>query len=79
MRVSSIEFSWGNISQDARGWVCRVWFQVATANQFTDETHLAFAGARWRWLAYWRAMRNAKKLHSLLAAKRGERAAMGWR
>ena len=78
MQPFSIDFSRGNISQTARGWVCRVWFKVETAAQFTEETHQAHGSSRWRWLAYWRAMRAARILHNRLAAKPSDRAAVGW-
>ncbi len=78
MRISSIEFDRGNVSQNTRGWVCRIWFKVATTDQFTDETHQAFAGSRWWLLAFWKARREAKKLYANIAATPGAREALGW-
>lgn len=78
MKAFCIEFDRINNGPQAGGWLCRVWFKVATTNQFTDETHQAFAGSRWWFLAYWRAMREAKALYARLAAKAGDRESLGW-
>jgi hypothetical protein len=78
MKVFSVDFSKGYIGQNTRGWVCRVYFKTATTRQFTDETHQAHAGSRFALLALWKAWRAAKALHATLAAKPGERGAIGW-
>lgn len=60
------------------GWLCSVIVTICTARQFTDEQHQVDAGGRWRWLAFWRAMRAARALEREIGAKRGERAKLGW-
>lgn len=78
MKVFSVDFAKGNVSQNQRGWVCRVWFKVETVNQFTEETHLAFASSRWAFWAFLKAYWFAIRLHATLAASKAERSAVGW-
>jgi hypothetical protein len=73
MRIRNIE-----ISRMQVGWYAEILIRVTTSHQFTDEEHACEAsGSSW-WLALYRALRVARRVHRQFSAKPGERAAKGW-
>jgi hypothetical protein len=75
MRITEIEI--GRRAQ-AGGWVCKIWFDLTTAKQFSDERHMVEEFGRYWWSSLWNTWRAAKKSESLFKAKPGERSSNGW-
>jgi hypothetical protein len=73
MKVNAI-----TLAKAQRGWLCGVMFYATTTAQFTDIYFRSEAVSRWPVLALIRAYLKARRHYREVAAKKGEREAMGW-
>lgn len=67
-----------DLTRAQHGWQCDACYTVFTANQFTAEERVVHSGGRWLLTAIWNGWRAAKREAADLAAKPGEREAVGW-
>jgi hypothetical protein len=67
-----------DVQKCQHGWLCGWFYNVTTADQFSDVSRSAQAGSRWMFLAIFRAWREARKLERIERAKPGQRESKGW-